>query len=76
MIHNSPAYFHAAKISRVLCWHARFLAEQFKTLCQFENRYIRDIGGALSAKTSSKKDVLEYSPVIVFVTPSHRNHIS
>jgi hypothetical protein len=48
---------------------------QFKAFCQFENRYIRDIGIILVPEDFfQKQDVLEYSPCHRFLaTPSHKN---
>jgi hypothetical protein len=48
---------------------------QFKAFCQFENRYIRDIGIIVVPQDFfQKQDVLEYSPCHRFlVTPSHKN---
>jgi hypothetical protein len=48
---------------------------QFKTFCQFENRYIRDVRIRLVAEDFlEKQDVLEYSSCSCFlVTPTHKD---
>jgi hypothetical protein len=48
---------------------------QFKTFCQFEHRYVRDIRISLVTKNFfQKEDILEYfSGHCFFVTPSHKD---
>src|SRR6266436_949375 len=85
-MHDDPiTYFSDSVIHALFPERPRLLASsgsaqsswlrQFKAFCQFENRYIRDIGIGFVAKNFfQKENVLEYSPCRCFlVTPSHKN---